>query len=80
MVLIRTTGFRRVVDDLDREEWFLARNAAPPQRAKGVVVVKSDAASITQIGGDAVRLFASTVALDHDAPEIRARHALDRLD
>jgi len=80
MVLIRAIGFRCVVDDLDRKERLFARQGAAPQRTEGFVLIKPNATGIAQMGGDAVRLFAGSVALDHDPPQIRARHALDRLD
>src|SRR5438094_397138 len=80
MVLVGPVGFRRVVDDLDGEEGFLPRKRAPPQRAKARVLIEANSATIAQIGSDALRLFSGSVAFDHDAPQIRARHALDRLD
>ena len=45
-MLVGAVGFRRVIDHLDREERLLARNCAPPQRAKGLVLVKPEATSI----------------------------------
>src|ERR1043165_4668089 len=80
MVPVEAVGFRCVVDDLDGEEGFFARDSTTPQGAKSFVLVEPDATGIAQIGGDALRLFASAVALDHDAPEVWAGHALDRLD
>src|SRR5262249_51960501 len=80
MMLVGAIGFRCVVDDLDSEERLLARKRAPPQRAKDLVLIKPNATRVAQIGSHTVRLFASTVAIDHDPPQIRARHALNRLD
>ena len=40
VVFVRTVGFRRVVDDLDSQEWLLAGNRAPPRRAKEPVLIE----------------------------------------
>jgi hypothetical protein len=74
---VGTVGSRRVVDDLDHEERLIAPHAPSRQRATGRIIIEAVAARVPPIGGGPVRLVGS---IDHDPAQIRAPHAVDRVE